>query len=318
MPRFCSRRVPRISGKEDGPPGQEGRDELERLAGKVAVVTGGASGIGLALAKRFAAEEMKVVIADVEEAALASAEKELRDQGAEVLAVPTDVSLWDSVEALAAATFDRFGTAHVLCNNAGVGPGGVTWELPASVWEWVLGIDLWGVIHGIRAFLPRLVEQKDGHVVNTSSYVGGIFGAAGNAPYCAAKFGVIGISTSLAADLALAESPVKVTLLCPGGTRTRMNESGRNWPARLGPPPEGLLPGHPQKRQRAGKHPGSMAVDPSVVADAVLDAIRSERFWVVTDPNLEADLGPYHDGMVSSGELWLRPPRDTGSPRRVQ
>lgn len=289
---------------------------MQNLTGKVAVVTGGASGIGLAMARRFAAEEMKVVLADVEAPALEKAAGEIEALGAEVLAVPTDVSQWDSVEALAAATFKRFRTAHVICNNAGVGPGGITWELSGAVWEWVLGVDLFGVIHGIRAFVPRLVEQGEGHVVNTSSYVGGLFGAAGNAPYCAAKFGVLGITTSLAADLRLAGSPVKVTALVPGGVKTRMNESGRNWPARLGPPPPtGVRTGHPS-RQTAP--PGaSTAVKPSVIADAVLDAIIAERFWVVTDPNLEADLRPYVDGMAT-GELWLRAPRAVGAPERVQ
>lgn len=290
---------------------------MQELAGKVAVVTGGASGIGLGMAKRFAAEQMKVAIADVEEPAIAAAAKELEALGAEVLAVQTDVSLWESVEAFAAAVFDRFGTAHVVCNNAGVGPGGVTWELSPEVWEWVLGVDLFGVIHGIRAFVPRLVAQGEGHVVNTSSYVGGLFGAAGNAPYCAAKFGVLGITTSLAADLRLADSPVKVTALVPGGVRTRMNESGRNWPARLGPPPPtGVRTGHPTRRPSVPPGP-STAVDPSVIADRVLDAIRAERFWVVTDPNLESDLGPYVEGM-GTGELWLRAPRATGKPERVQ
>lgn len=290
---------------------------MRELAGKVALVTGGASGIGLSMAKRFAAEQMKIVLADVEEPALEVAEQELVDLGAEVLAVRTDVAEWASVAALRDAAFDRFTTIHVLCNNAGVGPGGITWELPGEVWEWVLGVDLYGVINGIRAFVPRLVEQGEGHVVNTSSYVGGLFGAAGNAPYCAAKFGVLGISTSLAADLRLAGSPVKVTALCPGGTRTRMNESGRNWPARLGSPPAtGVRTGHPSRREPSPQGP-STALDPSVVADAVLEAVRTERFWVVTDPNLESDLRPYVDGIVN-GSLWLRAPRATGAPERVQ
>lgn len=290
---------------------------MRELAGKVALVTGGASGIGLAMAKRFAAEQMKVVLADVEEPALEAAEKELGGLGAETLAVRTDVSQWPSVEALRDAAFDRFGTVHILCNNAGVGPGGVTWELPGEVWEWVLGVDLLGVINGIRAFVPRLVEQGEGHVVNTSSYVGGLFGAAGNAPYCAAKFGVLGITTSLAADLRLASSPVKVTALCPGGTRTQMSDSGRNWPERLGPRPStGVRTGHPA-RQAAGPAAPSTAVDPAVVAEAVLEAVRTERFWLVTDPSLESDLRPYVEGM-STGELWLRAPRATGAPERVQ
>jgi NAD(P)-dependent dehydrogenase (short-subunit alcohol dehydrogenase family) len=292
--------------------GVRGEGAMDELSGKVAVVTGGASGIGLAMAKRFATEGARIVLADVEADALGSAEEALRSLGAEVLAVETDVSSAAAVDELAAKTFERFGTAHVVCNNAGVGPGGVSWEIPEKVWEWVLSVDLVGVINGIRSFVPRLVEQQEGHVVNTSSYVGGLFGAAGHGPYCAAKFGVIGASIALAGDLALAKSPVKVSVLCPGGTATRMNESGRNWPSRLGPPPPGgLYPGHPSQRAFfTGTR--NFAKDPAEVADAVVSAIRDGRFWVVTDDHLEEDMAAYVEAMTR-GELfrWDRRRRAT-------
>lgn len=271
---------------------------MEELGGKVAVVTGGASGIGLGFARRFGAEGMKVVIADVEEEALSAAEHELRDRGIETLAVKTDVSQFDSVQELADRTFSRFGTAHVLCNNAGVGPGGITWDLPQSVWDWVLGVDLFGVVHGIRAFVPRLVEQGEGHVVNTASYAG-LFGSAGNGPYCAAKFAVVGLSQVLYRDLELAHSPVGVTVVCPVLTKTRMNDSGRNWPTdRLGPAPvTGLQPSHPETRHVLYQGMDS-AMETSDLAELVLDAILHKLFWVVPHAELEQRLRTYVDGIV--------------------
>src|SRR5438270_2220448 len=182
---------------------------MQDLKGKVAVVTGAASGIGNAMATRFAEEGMRVVLADIEEGPLADAEKRLGDGGATVLGVPTDVSKGDQVDALAARTFDAFGTAHVVCNNAGVATGGPMWTLTESDWAWVLGVNLWGAIHGVRAFVPRLVEQGEGHVVNTAS-MAGLTSAPMMGPYNVSKHGVVTISETLAAELALHGSPVKV------------------------------------------------------------------------------------------------------------
>ena len=145
---------------------------MELEAGKVAVVTGASSGIGLALAERFARSGLHLVLADVDEAGLAAASQRIEALGVDTLTVPTDVSDEAAVQALAAATFDRFGTAHVVCNNAGVTTRADPWTGPLSAWQWVLGVNLWGVIHGVRAFLPRLVEQGEGHIVNTSSMAG--------------------------------------------------------------------------------------------------------------------------------------------------
>lgn len=202
---------------------------MEDLEGKVAVVTGAASGIGRALADRWAADGMKVVLADVEPGPLDAARDELDASGADVLAVPTDVSDAAQVEALAAATLDHFGGVHLLCNNAGVGGGGPSWEVPLEDWSWVLGVNLWGVIHGIRAFVPHLIAQDEGHVVNTASIAGFAY-APMMGPYNASKAAVVAISETLQRDLELQGSKVGVSVLCPGWVNTRIHESDRNRP----------------------------------------------------------------------------------------
>src|SRR5690242_3542400 len=162
---------------------------MKDLAGKVAVVTGAASGIGLGLATRFVAEGAKVVLADVEKPALDDAVSKLEADGGEVAGVVTDVTVPAQVDALADAAFARFGEVHMLCNNAGVGGGGLSWEAPLSTWEWVLGVNMWGVIHGLRAFVPRMLGQPEGHVVNTAS-VAGLVAAPFMGPYNASKHAV--------------------------------------------------------------------------------------------------------------------------------
>jgi NAD(P)-dependent dehydrogenase (short-subunit alcohol dehydrogenase family) len=259
---------------------------VQEMAGKVAVVTGAASGIGQAMATRFVAAGMHAVLADVEEEPLRAVEKALREQGADVLAVPTDVSDGGAVDNLARATIERFGTAHLVCNNAGVaGTSGLSWELTPSTWEWMLGVNVWGVIHGIRAFVPMLVEQGEGHIVNTTS-MAGLLGGFGSSPYTASKFAVVGLSESLQAELELIGSPVKVSVLCPGRTATKIGEAKRNWPSRLGPPPQ------PMSANQLGPFPIpeimramlETPMDPAVVADLVLDAVAAERFWIITHP----------------------------------
>ena len=204
---------------------------MRELKGKVAVVTGAASGIGRAMAERFAREGMKLVLADVEEAALAGAHAALIGAGAEAIAVRTDVSKWEQVEALAARAFEAYGAAHVLCNNAGVAAGGVCWEVPHADWEWVLGVNQWGVIHGIRAFVPRMLAQGQGHVVNTAS-VAGLVTAPGMGTYCATKHAVVAISECLHLDLAVTgnSSKVQVSGLCPAWVKTNIADSERNRP----------------------------------------------------------------------------------------
>jgi NAD(P)-dependent dehydrogenase (short-subunit alcohol dehydrogenase family) len=252
---------------------------MDELTGKVAVITGGASGIGFGLAEAFAAEGMKIVLADIEAAALAGAAGKLRAGGADVHDVVTDVSVEDQVIDLATSTYGHFGTAHIVCNNAGVGGGaGLMWEIPQSGWDWAFGVNFWGVLHGIRAFMPRLVEQDEGHVINTAS-IAGLKALPFMSPYTATKHAVVGISEALAFELALSSSTVKVSVLCPGFIRTRLMESHRNWPADLGEP------------QRAEDSPMGEMVralvdggkDPSYLAQRVVDAVKTDRFFILSD-----------------------------------
>lgn len=252
---------------------------MKLTAGKVAVVTGAASGIGFALAERLARAGLDVVLADIEEAALQAAEQKIADLGVKTLAVPTDVSDEANLQALAAAAVDRFGAVHVLCNNAGVESDADPWFGPISAWQWVLGVNLWGVIHGIRAFLPLMATQPEGHIVNTASIAGLYPGFAPS--YDASKHAVVAISESLYRSMKAVGLPVGVSVLCPGWVRTSIMDAARNWPARLGdaPPPSFAA-------EVTGKHVRRAideAITPAAVADLVADAVADDRFWVFTD-----------------------------------
>jgi len=247
------------------------------LEGKVAVVTGGASGIGRGLAARFAADGMHVVIADVENAALEQTAAELG-----VVGVQTDVADAASVQALADQVLDRFGTVHVLCNNAGVGGGGQIADLTLADWKWVLDVNLWGVIHGIHSFLPRLLANPDGgHVVNTAS-MAGLFASAGMGPYNATKFAVVAISETLSKELQAAGSSVGVSVLCPGFVRTNIFDSQRNRPDALRNATNAV--GDARARNDILKRFLETAMDPAEVAVHVRDAIVEDRFWITTHP----------------------------------
>jgi NAD(P)-dependent dehydrogenase (short-subunit alcohol dehydrogenase family) len=247
------------------------------LEGKVAVVTGGASGIGRGLAARFAADGMQVVIADVESAALEQTAAELG-----VVGVQTDVADAASVQALADQVFDRFGTVHVLCNNAGVGGGGQIADLTLADWKWVLDVNLWGVIHGLHSFLPRLLANADGgHVVNTAS-MAGLFASAGMGPYNATKFAVVAISETLSKELQAAGSSVGVSVLCPGFVRTNIFDSQRNRPEALRNATKAV--GDARARNDVLKQFLETAMDPADVALQVRDAIVEDRFWITTHP----------------------------------
>ncbi len=262
---------------------------MKEFKDKVAVITGAASGIGRAIADRCAREGMKVVLADVEESALASAAAEMSAAGATVLSVVTDVSKAGEVEALARKTLDEFGAVHMLCNNAGVGGGTTIWQSTLRDWEWVLGVNLWGVIHGVRFFVPIMLEQDtDGHVVNTASIAGLISGSALGI-YKVTKHGVVSLSETLSCELAEMGSKVKVSVLCPGFVNTRIMDSDRNRPAELQNPPEEEVWTPEMEAQSEGMRRAVLRGIPATqVADAVFDAIREERFYIHTHPELKA------------------------------
>ncbi len=257
---------------------------MKDVKGKVAVVTGAASGIGRAMAERFAAEGMKLVLADVEERALSRAVADLEAKGATVRAVPTNVATAGGVEALAAETLDAFGAVHVLCNNAGVVAAGLAWELTVADWEWVLGVNLWGVIHGIRVFVPIMLGQDaDGHIVNTAS-MAGLVSSPMNAVYNVAKFGVVTLSETLQHDLTLRGARIGVSVLCPGWVNTRILEADRNRPATPGA--AAARPPTPEEAamEQTVRQLLATGLPPAEVAARVFAAIRDERFYILTHP----------------------------------
>jgi len=255
---------------------------MRELRGRVAVVTGAASGIGFAMARRFAAEGMRLVLADVEEAALAESARALESGGAELLTRPTDVSSAEQVEALADAAFERFGAAHVIANNAGVVCAGPAHELAPQDWNWVLRVNLWGVIHGVRVFTPRLVEQGEGHMLATAS-IAGLAAVPGLGAYNVSKFGVVALMETLHHELAEAGSKVGVSVLCPGNVLTRITEADRNRPDALRPP-GGPTPAELTFRSEAGRALAEEGMPPDAVAELVVSAIRQRRFWILTHP----------------------------------
>lgn len=264
---------------------------MHELQGRVAVITGAASGIGRAMARRFARDGMRLVLADVEAAPLAAACDELRAAGADAVAQRVDVAEAASVDALADAVYRHFGAVHLLCNNAGVSAAALrtpAWETRLEDWHWTLGVNLMGVVHGIRAFVPRMLAGGDeGHVVNTAS-VAGLITASG--PYFASKHGVVSVSEGLYKDLKAAGARLSASVLCPGVIRTAILDAERNRPAGFGAPTDPTrlsdVARNWAERFRAELDAGW---DPATVADAVADAVRADRFYIV--PAQERFLG---------------------------
>ena len=271
---------------------------MKDLAGRVAVVTGGASGIGRGLAERFAAEGVRVVVADIEEPPLEETVEGIRAGGGEAMAVVCDVSSWPSVEALRAACFEAFGPPDVLCNNAGVAATGAVAELSLKSWEWCLGVNLWGVIHGCRAFLGAMIERGSGHVVNTASILGHM-SSVGLAPYNVSKHGVVAFSETLHAEMLAAGAGVGVTCLCPGLVSTNILDSERNRPERLlgdagaGSWDSGAL-GADETARAAVRDLYNEAKDPAEVAEMVLQAIADDRLWLFTDGDFDGAIAARH------------------------
>jgi NAD(P)-dependent dehydrogenase (short-subunit alcohol dehydrogenase family) len=252
---------------------------MKELRNRIAVVTGAASGIGFALAQRFAAEGMKVVMADIEAPALAAAADELRRKAPAILATQVDVSRSEDVERLARETYETFGAAHVLCNNAGVAVIGGVHEHSLADWQWVINVNLWGVIHGVRAFVPRMLAGGDeAHIVNTAS-MAGLTTAPFMSVYDVTKHGVVALSESMYKEFLTTSVPIGVSVVCPGLINTNIMRSSRNRlpdlaeEGKYGPMAQAF--GQGLESRLAGGYP------PSEVAEQVVEGIRAGRFYIV-------------------------------------
>jgi NAD(P)-dependent dehydrogenase (short-subunit alcohol dehydrogenase family) len=254
---------------------------METFEGGVAVVTGGASGLGLAMAQRFADAGMNIVIGDIEAEPLAMAEAAIAAKGVKVLPKRTDVAKADNVEALAESAYRHFGKVNILCNNAGVGGSpGAMWELSEADWKWVLDVDLWSVVHGVRSFVPRMIASgEEAHVVNTASVAGLVSGAVGG-PYTVAKFGVVALSEQLYFELARAGHNIGVSVLCPGFVNTNIYDSGRNRQAEYGQPNVAPSPDGEQRRAMLEAMRNTM-LQPAEIGELVFEAVRTRNLYIV-------------------------------------
>lgn len=258
---------------------------MERLTDRVAWITGGASGIGLALARKLAKEQVKLVLVDVEQTALDSAARELRDAGATVLALRCDVSKSDEIAAAAKEALAKFGVVHIIVNNAGVGGGGgPMWTVSEADWQWTIGVNLNGVISGIRLLLPALIASgEEGHVINTAS-MAGLTSTPFMGPYTATKHAVVALSECLAKELELTQSKVAVSVLCPGFVQTNINTSHRNRPRDIGPvtqnPGAEKFAGVLDQLVKAGQPADK-------VADDVMRALAERKFYILTHPDMK-------------------------------
>jgi NAD(P)-dependent dehydrogenase (short-subunit alcohol dehydrogenase family) len=261
---------------------------MRELAGKTAFVTGGAAGIGLALGRAFAQAGMKVMLADIEADALRTAVESLRKISPDISGTICDVADAGSVERAAQAAFGAFGNVHVVCNNAGVAAGGGIDHISLDNWRWVIDVNLMGVLHGIKSFLPHIrAHGEGGHIVNTAS-MAGMQGGLGFSPYAASKFAVVSMSEGL--SLQLKPHGIGVSVLCPSYVRTRIGESGRNRPARYGQS-QPLDPASPAAAMVAEIARNIDAgLEPDAVAARVLAAIRDDELYIFTHPGMRAEV----------------------------
>lgn len=259
---------------------------MKELKGKVAVVTGGAGGLGRAMAMHFAREGMHVALADIDQASLDVTAAELRMLGVEAIGIRTDVSKAAEVDALAARVVAELGGVHVVCNNAGISPLGAAWENTLADWEWMLGVNLWGVIHGVRAFTPLLLAQDEGHIVNTAS-VAGLINPPGSAMYNVTKHAVVALTETLFHDLAGRKSKVGCSVLCPAYVPTGIADSERSRPAALANPGATKSAEQQAREDMLKKAVRSGRLSADDIGAAVLAAVKEERFYILTHPRIK-------------------------------
>lgn len=262
---------------------------MQEFEGKVAVITGAASGIGLALTEKCLSLGMSVVMADIEEEVLIKVAEKLQSAGDNnILPVTTDVSVLEEIEILAKKAMDHFGGVHLLFNNAGVGGGGNSWESTQKDWEWVIGVNLWSVIYGVQVFSPLMISQDtDCHIVNTAS-VAGLVGAITNAPYSVTKHGVVALTEHLYADFKNQDLKVGASVLCPGFINTNIIDSDRNRPSHLAnfaEPP--VLTEKEEGMREMFKQVLKQGMQPSQLADIVFEGIRAEKLYLLTQSDFD-------------------------------
>ena len=273
---------------------------MRELKGKVAAVTGAASGLGRAMALAFADAGMHVALGDVADVSDTFAQMEKR--GVNALAMKLDVSRAAEVEAFATLIDRELGGAHVVCNNAGVSPLGAVWEASVGDWQWILGVNLWGVIHGVKSFVPRLIARGEGHVVNTAS-VAGIINPPGSGAYNVTKHGVVALSETLHHELRERNSAVGVSVLCPAYVPTGIADSERNRPAGLAPAPKSKETMAREAMLRKAVASGRLSADD--VARAVVQAVKEERFYILTHPRIKGAIRARMEDILEE-----RPPRN--------
>jgi NAD(P)-dependent dehydrogenase (short-subunit alcohol dehydrogenase family) len=259
---------------------------MENFIGKVAVITGAASGIGLGIADRCAREGMKIVLADIEKNVLKQVEKKFKTSGADVIAVATDVSKFSDIQALARKTLDTFGGVHLLFNNAGVSSHGTNvYESCNADWEWFIGVNLMSVVYGVQEFVPLMLKQEtDCHIINTASTLG-LTTAPGMGPYNVTKHGIVSLSETLYQELAEQKSKIKVSVLCPGFVNTRILESNRNRPREVqNNKAGGQMTAENNEIDQSMRESVETGISPAQVADCVFNALRDEKFYILTHP----------------------------------